>query len=71
MKFICKFVDELIFNYFFKVSFKILLCLFYIKVYRINFSEFYKNFYIFKNDVFIVLLLIINVVIKSVFAFII
>ena len=69
--FICKLINKSVFNYFFKVSFEVLLCLFYIKVYKMNFSDFYKNFYTSKNDVFTILLLIISVIIELVFAFII
>ena len=71
MGFICKFVDKSIFDYFSEVNFEMLLCLFYIKVYRVNFSDLYKDFYISENDVFAVLFLIISIVIESVFAFII
>ena len=69
--FIYKFINESVFNYSFEANFEILSYLFYIKVHRMNFSDFYKNFYTFKNNVFTVLFLIINVVIKPVFAFII
>ena len=70
-EFINKLINESIFDYFFEVSFKILLCLFYIKVYKVNFSDLYKDFYTSENGVFVVLLLIISIVIESVFAFII
>ena len=69
--FICKFINEPVLDYFSEVSLKVLLYLFHIKVHKINFSGFYKGFYISENDVFIILLLIISIVIKSVFAFII
>ena len=69
--FICKLINESVLNYFFKANFKMLLCLFYIKIYKVNFSSLYKGFYILKNDIFIILFLIIDIVIKSVFAFII
>ena len=69
--FICKFIDEPVFDYFSEVSFEVLLCLFHIKIHRVNFNDFYKDFYTSENDVFIILFLIISIVIKSVFAFII
>ena len=71
MGFICKFIDESVFDYFFEASFEVLSCLFHIKVHRVNFSDLYKGFYTLKDDIFAVLLLIIDVVIESVFAFII
>ena len=69
MSFICKLINESVFDYFSKASFKMLPCLFYIKVYKVNFNDFYKDFYTSENDVFTILLLIISVVIESVFAF--
>ena len=70
-EFICKLVDKPVFDYFSEASLEVLLCLFHIKVHKVNFSDLYKDFYTFKNDVFAVLLLTIDIVIKPVFAFII
>ena len=69
--FICKLINESVLNYSSEASLEVLLCLFYTKVYRVNFNDFYKGFYTSKDDIFVILLLIINVVIEPVFAFII
>ena len=69
--FICKLINEPVLDYFSEANFKMLLCLFHIKVYKVNFNNLYKDFYTSEDDVFTVLFLIINVVIKSVFVFII
>ena len=71
MNFICKLIDKPVFNYFFEANFEVLLHLLYIKVHKMNFDSLYKDFHIFKDGVFIILLLIISVVVESVFAFII
>ena len=71
MGFICKLVDEPVFDYFSEASLEMLSCLFYIKVHKVNFSDLYKDFYTSEDDVFAVLLLIISIVIEPVFAFII
>ena len=70
-EFICKLIDESVFDYFSEVNLEVLLCLFHTKVHRVNFSGLYKGFEISENGVFAILLLIIGIVIESVFAFII
>ena len=69
--FICKLIDEPVFNYSSKASLEMLPHLLYIKVHRVNFSSLYKGFYASKNDVFAILLLIISIIIELIFAFII
>ena len=71
MGFICKLINEPVFDYFFKVSLKVLPCLFHTKVHRVNFNDLYKGFYTSEDDVFTILLLTISIVIEPVFAFII
>ena len=69
--FICKLINESVLNYFSEASLEMLSCLFHFKVHKVNFNDLYKSFYTSENDVFAVLLLIIGVIIKPVFAFII
>ena len=69
MNFICKLINESVFNYSFEVNLEVLLCLFHIKIYKVNFSDLYKSFYTSEDGVFTVLLLIIDIVIEPVFAF--
>ena len=71
IEFICKLIDESVFNYFSEASFKVLPCLFHTKIHRVNFSGLYKGFYTSENGVFAILLLTISIVIELVFAFII
>ena len=69
-EFICKLINKPVFDYSFEANLKVLPCLFYINVHKVNFSGLYKGFNTFENGVFIILLLIISIVIEPVFVFI-
>ena len=68
-EFICKLINESVFNYSSEANFKMLPCLFHFKIYKVNFSDLDKDFYTSEDDIFAILLLTIDVVIKSVFIF--